>query len=102
MMIQLGCVCELVRYPVKSMAGTAAESALLGWHGLNGDRRYAFRRLGDDSGIPWLTASRFPELLCTVLSVSTRNAGVYGTVVRPGTIHVGQAVSLVPDVPRRS
>ena len=63
MMIQLGHVCELVRYPVKSMAGTATESAFLGWHGLDGDRRFAFRRLGDDSGFPWLTASRLAELL---------------------------------------
>jgi hypothetical protein len=45
------------------MAGTATESALLGWHGLDGDRRFAFRRLGDDSGFPWLTASRLAELL---------------------------------------
>ena len=59
----LGHVCELVRYPVKSMAGTATESALLGWHGLDGDRRFAFRRLGDDSGFPWLSASRVPELI---------------------------------------
>ena len=63
MVIQLGRVCELVRYPVKSMAGTATDSAFLGWHGLDGDRRFAFRRLGDDSGFPWLTASRLPELL---------------------------------------
>jgi uncharacterized protein YcbX len=63
MMIHLGHVCELVRYPVKSMAGTTTEAALLGWHGLDGDRRFAFRRLGDDSGFPWLTASRLPELL---------------------------------------
>lgn len=45
------------------MAGTAPESAFLGWHGLAGDRRFAFRRLGNDSGRPWLTASRLPELL---------------------------------------
>lgn len=45
------------------MAGIAAESAYLGWHGLNGDRRFAFRRLGDDSGFPFLTASRYPELV---------------------------------------
>ena len=63
MMKQLGHVCELVRYPVKSMAGTATDSAFLGWHGLGGDRRFAFRRLGDDSGFPWLTASHLPELL---------------------------------------
>ena len=62
-MIQLGHVCDLVRYPVKSMAGTTTESAFLGWHGLDGDRRFAFRRLGDDSGFPWLSASRLPELL---------------------------------------
>ena len=63
MMIQLGHVCELARYPVKSMAGTATESAFLGWHGLDGDRRFAFRRLGDDSGFPWLSASRLPKLI---------------------------------------
>jgi uncharacterized protein YcbX len=62
-MIQLGHVCEIVRYPVKSMAGTSVESAFLGWHGLTGDRRFAFRRLGDHSGFPWLSASRLPELL---------------------------------------
>ena len=62
-MIRLGQVREIVRYPVKSMAGAAAESGSLGWHGLDGDRRYAFRRLADRSGFPWLTASRLPELL---------------------------------------
>lgn len=64
MAISLGRVRELVRYPVKSMAGTPTESAFLGWHGLDGDRRFAFRRVGDDSGFPWLSASRFAELLC--------------------------------------
>ncbi|HEU5237074.1 MAG TPA: MOSC domain-containing protein, partial [Pyrinomonadaceae bacterium] len=39
------------------------ESALLGWHGLDGDRRFAFRRMRDTNGFPWLTASRLPELL---------------------------------------
>jgi MOSC domain-containing protein len=59
----IGRVVELVRYPVKSMAGIATESAFLGWHGLNGDRRFAFRRVGDKSGLPWLTASRLAELI---------------------------------------
>jgi uncharacterized protein len=63
MIIHLGHVHQLVRYPVKSMAGVAADSAFLGWHGLQGDRRFAFRRLNDKSGFPWLTASRLPELL---------------------------------------
>jgi uncharacterized protein YcbX len=62
-MIHLGYVRELVRYPVKSMAGIPTDSAFLGWHGLQGDRRFAFRRLDDKSGFPWLTASRLPELL---------------------------------------
>jgi uncharacterized protein YcbX len=62
-MIPIGRVHELVRYPVKSMAGIATESAHLGWHGLAGDRRFAFRRMGDTSGFPWLSASRLRELL---------------------------------------
>lgn len=62
-MIDVGRVRELVRYPVKSMAGVAVESAVLGWHGLEGDRRYAFRRIGDTSAFPWLTASRLPDLI---------------------------------------
>jgi uncharacterized protein YcbX len=62
-MIQVGRVCEIVRYPVKSMAGIPTSSAFLGWHGLDGDRRFAFRRVGDPSGFPWLQASRLPELL---------------------------------------
>ena len=62
-LIELGHVTGLVRYPVKSMAGTATDSAFLGWHGFDGDRRFAFRRLGIDSGFPWLSASRVAELL---------------------------------------
>jgi MOSC domain-containing protein len=59
----IGHVHELVRYPVKSLAGIPMQSAFLGWHGLPGDRRFAFRRLNDASSFPWLSASRLPELL---------------------------------------
>jgi uncharacterized protein YcbX len=45
------------------MAGTRLESAQLGWHGVEGDRRLAFRRLGERGAFPWLSASRLPELL---------------------------------------
>jgi hypothetical protein len=62
-MLRLGRVREIVRYPVKSMAGIATQSAFLGWHGLAGDRRYGFRRVGEDGGFPWLSASRLPELI---------------------------------------
>lgn len=63
MLTKLGYVRELARYSVKSMAAVATDSALLGWHGLQGDRRFAFRRVNDNSGFPWLSASRLPELL---------------------------------------
>jgi len=45
------------------MAGEPLDSADVGWHGLRGDRRLAFRRLGETNGFPWLTASKLPELL---------------------------------------
>lgn len=61
--IPLGHVREIVRYPIKSMAGIATESAVLGWHGFEGDRRFAFRRMDADGGFPWLTASRLNELV---------------------------------------
>jgi hypothetical protein len=35
----------------------------LGWHGIEGDRRLAFRRIDDRSGFPWLSASQLPDLL---------------------------------------
>jgi uncharacterized protein len=60
----LGTIREIYRYPVKSMAGEAQRAATIGWHGLDGDRRFAFRRIGDTSGFPWLSASKLPALLC--------------------------------------
>jgi len=45
------------------MAGELLDVARLGWHGLEGDRRLAFRRLADQSAFPWLSASKLPELL---------------------------------------
>lgn len=63
MLIEIGHVEALFRYPVKSMAGERLEVAELGWHGLDGDRRLALRRVDNFSEIPWLTASRLPDLL---------------------------------------
>jgi hypothetical protein len=63
MPIQVGEVEALFRYPVKSMSGEPLEVADLGWHGLDGDRRLAFRRVDDRGGFPWLTASKLPELI---------------------------------------
>jgi len=63
MLIEIGHVEAIFRYPVKSMRGEQLESANLGWHGLDGDRRLAFRRVDNRSGFPWLSASKLPELL---------------------------------------
>ncbi len=60
---EVGRIAEITRYPVKSMAGVPMSSALLGWHGVAGDRRFAFRRVGDQGNFPWLTASKLPELI---------------------------------------
>lgn len=59
----VGRVVEIYRYPVKSMAGGRLTQVVLGWHGLDGDRRFAFRRRAVRGGMPWLTASRLPELI---------------------------------------
>ena len=63
MMIEIGQVEAIFRYPVKSMGGERLEAANLGWHGLEGDRRLALRRIEERSGFPWLTATKLPELL---------------------------------------
>jgi uncharacterized protein YcbX len=63
MLIEIGHVEAIFRYPVKSMGGERLEVANLDWHGLEGDRRLAFRRMDDRSGFPWLSASRLPDLL---------------------------------------
>jgi uncharacterized protein YcbX len=65
-MIEVGRVRAIYRYPVKSMAGERMDSAELGWHGLEGDRRLAFRRSGVMTGMPWLTAGRLPSLVTYV------------------------------------
>lgn len=52
----VGRVVGLWRYPVKSMGAEALAEAEVGWHGLAGDRRWAFVRSGiPQSGFPWLT-----------------------------------------------
>ena len=63
MPIEIGHVEAIFRYPVKSMGGERLEEAILGWYGLDGDRRLAFLRTGNRSGMPWLTASKLPDLL---------------------------------------
>ena len=52
----VGRVVGLWRYPVKSMAAEPLDEVDVSWHGVAGDRRYAFIRNGIvHSGFPWLT-----------------------------------------------
>lgn len=59
----LGRVVGLWRYPVKSMAAESLTKVEVGWHGLAGDRRWAFVRDGvAESGFPWLTQRERDDL----------------------------------------
>jgi len=63
MLTEIGHIEAIFRYPVKSMAGERLEEAGMGWHGLDGDRRLAFRKIDDRSGFPWLSASKLPDMV---------------------------------------
>lgn len=81
--MELGRVSAIFRYPVKSMAGESLAVARLGWHGIEGDRRFAFRRLNDKSGFPWLSASKLPQLLLyKPFGLDPNNAELLPTHVR--------------------
>jgi uncharacterized protein YcbX len=52
----IGRIVGLWRYPVKSMGAEALCEAPVSWHGVEGDRRWAFVRNNKvQSGFPWLT-----------------------------------------------
>lgn len=54
--VSVGRVLGLWRYPVKSMAAEALDKVDVSWHGLQGDRRWAFiRGNAVRSGFPWFT-----------------------------------------------
>lgn len=59
----IGRVVGLWRYPVKSMGAEPLSEADVSWHGLAGDRRWAFVRDGvEQSGFPWLTLRQRGEM----------------------------------------
>jgi uncharacterized protein YcbX len=76
----IGRIEAIFRYPVKSMAGESLTAADVGWYGVDGDRRFALRRLEEVGGMPWLTATRLPELLRFVPLL--RGEGALATHVR--------------------
>jgi MOSC domain-containing protein len=54
--MHVGRLVGLWRYPVKSMAAESLTEAQVTWHGISGDRRWAFIRPNiKNSGFPWLT-----------------------------------------------
>lgn len=60
---RVGRVVGLWRYPVKSMAAEPLPAVDVSWHGLAGDRRWAFVRDGlVRSGFPWLTLRERSDL----------------------------------------
>lgn len=60
---RVGTVRGLHRYPVKSMAAEPLHTSTVTWHGVSGDRRWAFIRAGSErSGFPWLTIREKPDL----------------------------------------
>jgi hypothetical protein len=64
------------------MAGQLLDVARLGWHGIEGDRRVAVRRLADKSEFPWLIASKLPQLLLY------KPFGLDGNTAEPLPTHV--------------
>lgn len=90
---QVGTVQELRRYPVKSMAAESLQSAAVSWHGLAGDRRWAFVRPGmERSG--FMGATPNPAVLRAIANERNARFGVYGSIVEPGEVRVGDPVLL--------
>jgi uncharacterized protein YcbX len=61
--VLVGRVVAILRYPVKSMAAEPVEEVDVSWHGLSGDRRWAFVRPDlPSNGFPWLTLRQRNDL----------------------------------------
>jgi uncharacterized protein len=80
--VEVGTIEAIFRYPVKSMRGESLSEAMMGWHGVEGDRRFALRRVDFRGGFPWLTAGRLPDLLHYATQRIADEAGDQPTHVR--------------------
>jgi MOSC domain-containing protein len=59
----VGTLIAIWRFPVKSMAGEQLDGAEISWHGITGDRRWAFIQPGlERSNFPWLTIRELPQM----------------------------------------
>lgn len=83
----IGTIQQIWRYPVKSMAGERLDAADVDWHGVAGDRRWAFVRPGlERSGFPWLTIREHPRMREYVpVLADPAHPDRTGTVVRTPT-----------------
>jgi uncharacterized protein len=80
--IEIGRIEAIFRYPVKSMRGEPLDGVSLGFHGVDGDRRMALRRLEDRGGFPWLTAGKLPDLIAYApLRRGTEGGGAAGAAL---------------------
>jgi uncharacterized protein YcbX len=66
--LRVGTIAQLQTFPVKGMAGVATSRAHLGFHGLPFDRQFAFQRLDDAGGLPFVGGRECPDLQCFVAS----------------------------------
>jgi uncharacterized protein YcbX len=84
---RVGRVVGLWRYPVKSMGAEALSQVDVSWHGLAGDRRWAFVRNGEtNSGFPWLTLREHADMRHFIPSfVDPARPDKSATVVRTPT-----------------
>lgn len=82
--IPVGRVAGLWRYPVKSMAAEPLREVDVSWHGLQGDRRWAFiRNDSAKNGFPWFTLRQRNDMNRFVPSFAEpANADTSKTIVR--------------------
>jgi uncharacterized protein len=81
--VHIGWIEAIFRYPVKSMRGEQIDAAALGLHGIDGDRRLAFRRLDDRGGFPWLSAGRLADLVLFTPQGRDERSGLPTHVLTP-------------------
>lgn len=82
--VQVGTVSALFRYPVKSMAAESLDEATFGWHGMLGDRRFAFVQADNKSDFPWLTIREVPAMMRYQPVTAAEAEKVPPTVTTPG------------------